>query len=191
MSKKRISKKGTSLKYSGNVRLTTSLGGHILSTKLYHNSGALPLFRFLGSCLAGNFNTAGRLRPFKIKLRVNGNTEPYEEYDKSKMEDATDFIPVSAAPSLILTESKNDCSCKVLFNFVFPYSRLQCSGANMVCLYGVDATDSEEFCASYELIRTIEVNGEPKYVWDPIEIGDNAETNKILAIEWSMTISNK
>ncbi len=182
-----------SIGYSGSVKLTTLVDNKIISVKTYKNSGALPLFSFIGNCLIGNFNSAGRARPFKIKLledtTSDANVPPNADtiYDERSI-----FIPVSTAPELIITNnSQANSSCQVKFSFVFPISHVHTSNANVIALYGLDTNELTEFSAYYRLTKPSAED--PNLLdWDPIELlPEDYEENKIFAVEWTMTISNK
>ncbi len=189
---------GVTLSYSGDVKVTVSQNGVVLSTKHYKNSGALPLFRFIGNCLAGNFNSAGRLRPFKIKLlRDNSDSpipQPGLEDVMPEYESISNFITLAAAPEIKTVGTTLNGSCQVKFSYIFPIATVRESGANTIAIYGLDASTITDFCAFYKLTKTVtnEQTGEDTEDWDPIILKEeDYEENKIFAVEWTMTIANK
>lgn len=193
-----------SIGYCGNVKLSTYIGKRLIEAKTYKNKGALPLFQFLASCLAGNFPSAYHGRPYKIKLLKVTEKDTVEGLDNIKSAkdftidyDCTEFINLAAAPEVSYTENDSGCSCKVTFNFVFPYIRLKRSGANLVAIYGPGAQENESgwgaFCAYYLLTKNI-VGDDSKMatVWDPVVLPENEDDlNKIFAVEWIMTLTNQ
>jgi hypothetical protein len=84
-----------------------------------------------------------------------------------------------------------------VFNFIFPYDKLIASGANIVAIYGPNILNHDEFCAFYLLTTDTENildNGQTEFIpeWDPIiKKDDEEETNKIFAVEWTMSLFNK
>lgn len=210
MTKKLNNANGLSIGYSGDIKLTTYIGNKYISSKTYHNRGALALYRFLANCLSGNFPAAYHLRPFKIKLLSftdAGLVDPpnfdiTEQYQKNKIIDASDYIQLAAAPEIKYVDTKDSCGCSVVFNFIFPYDRIIGTEAHIVAIYGPNISDSDEFCAYYCLTTETEVgdNGEGTeqttsetvISWDPIIKDEfDEETNKILAVEWTMNLANR
>lgn len=199
--------KNTSISYSGDITLTTYIGKTAISKKQYHNKGALALYRFLANCLSGNFPAAYQLRPFQIKLlSYTGDKNPNEfKIDQALMEGSiqsvTNFINLASAPEIKYVYSDTTCGCSVTFSFIFPYDRLSSTenGANVVAIYGPGIQDTAigDFCAYYLLTSQV-VNiaegsdTETVLTWDPIiKKADEEETNKVLAVEWTMNLNNK
>ena len=81
----------------------------------------------------------------------------------------------------------------VVFNFVFPYHKLT-DTAYIVAIYGINAEEKEDMCAYYLLTTTTlatDGSGTKETHWDPIEkTPDDEETNKVLAVEWTMKLFN-
>lgn len=211
MTKKLNNANGLSIGYSGDIKLTTYIGNKYISSKTYHNRGALALYRFLANCLSGNFPAAYHLRPFKIKLlRFTGadSVQPtdfdiIEQYHNNKIIDASDYIQLAAAPEIKYVDTKDSCGCSVVFNFIFPYDRIIGTEAHIVAIYGPNISDSDEFCAYYCLTTTEtevgdnsegteQTTSETAISWDPIIKDEfDEETNKILAVEWTMNLANR
>lgn len=213
MTKKLNNANGLSIGYSGDIKLTTYIGNKYISSKTYHNRGALALYRFLANCLSGNFPAAYHLRPFKIKLlRFTGadSVQPtdfdiIEQYHNNKIIDASDYIQLAAAPEIKYVDTKDSCGCSVVFNFIFPYDRIIGTEAHIVAIYGPNISDSDEFCAYYCLTTTTtetevgdnsegteQTTSETAISWDPIIKDEfDEETNKILAVEWTMNLANR
>lgn len=217
MTKKLNNANGLSIGYSGDIKLTTYIGNKYISSKTYHNRGALALYRFLANCLSGNFPAAYHLRPFKIKLLRFTDTENVqptdfditEQYQKDKIIDASDYIQLASAPEIRYVDTKDSCGCSVVFNFIFPYDRIIGTEAHIVAIYGPNISDSDEFCAYYCLTANVPVGPEEEVEdaienpeqttseatiiqWDPIIKDEfDEETNKILAVEWTMNLANR
>jgi len=187
-----------SLAYRGDVKLTVSQGNTILETKQYKNAGTLPLFRFLGNCLIGNFQVAAKLRPFKIKLLIDPSDSPVQgenvSTDLPAYTEASNFIFLAQAPELTTFGSEINGSCQVKFSYIFPIANVFESGANTIAIYGVDETEPTRFCAFHKLTKTeaSETGTGNTITWDPIKLTEeDYENNKIFALEWTMTITNR
>lgn len=177
----------TSLSYSGKVKITLKQGDQVLSVKEYKNSGAAALFRFIGYCLAGNFTLAGRLRPFKIKLLQDTGDAGTPPNANTHYEERSIFIDLATAPEIV----NSAVNCQVKFSFIFPIANVNGSGANTIAIYGTDVNDIENFSAYYRLLKP-KANNDNEVDWDPIIINpEDKEENKVFAVEWTMTISNK
>jgi hypothetical protein len=184
---------GTTLSYQGDVKFTIKQGQTVLETRHYKNSGALPLFRFIGECLVGNFNSAGRKRPFKIKLLIDQSAKPTPDVGQEDVMPeyvaASNFITLAAAPEIQVFGTQLNGYCQAKFSYIFPISQVFESGANTIAIYGVDEMLTTEFCAYHKLTKTAD-NDEP--IWDPIILKEeDYENNKIFTLEWTMTIANK
>lgn len=208
----------TAISYRGDVKITTIKNGRAIKTNEYRNTGTAPLFSFLGNCLAGNFPVAYNLRPFKLKLLQLKNTAGYATAPTTISpadieKDCTPFITLSAAPELrVTTNSNNKSSCSVKFSFIIPYTQIDSNTeSSIVAIYGLGVKDTNYTDYSAYHILTKEVysdetldgsgsndtlEGSATGVFkikklDPIEkAADDLETNKLLAIEWTMTLSN-
>jgi hypothetical protein len=199
MRKKTALGKSTAIGYRGDVKLSTYQGKYLLSSKTYRNEGALPLFRFLADCLAGNFPAAYKNRPYKIRLlKVMGEDPDNIVMPQALRENTSvdkhcsDFIMMTTAPEVIVSETSEGQSCKVSFSFTFPSSYVIYSGANVVALYGPGVNNSAEYSAYYKLTKQVADGDTIKNVWDPIVRDfEDDEANKIFAIEWTLTLSNQ
>jgi hypothetical protein len=211
MQKKELSK-NLSLGYSGDIKLSTYLGRKLLSTKYYKNSGALGLYRFFANCLIGNYSVASPLRPFKIKLFKYQNATNSagigilpEEFNlnialrEGSLLPASDFINIKTVPEVFYMDDGNTVGCKVKLSFVFPYNYIKETGnaVHVIGIYGLNTTKQEDLSAYYLLTKEVfNLNndgsvGESTIQWDPIvKLADEEETNKILAVEWTMTLAN-
>jgi hypothetical protein len=195
----------TNMQYSGDVKFTTYIGGKPVSCKQYHNAGALSLFRFLANCLAGNFSVASPLRPYKLKLLTfKTDTPPANPKEliqslKAYTNDivgSSSFIDINSSPEIYYTVTENTTGCQVVFNFVFPYHKLT-QDAYIVAIYGIHSEGIEDMCAYYlltsEVLKVNQSTGKTEKAldWDPIiKTPDDEETNKILAVEWTMSLFN-
>ncbi len=177
----------TKLSYSGQVKITLKQGDQVLSIKNYKNSGAAALFRFIGYCLAGNYTLASRLRPFKIKLLQAHGDAATTPNANTTYDERSIFIDLASAPEIINSAT----NCQVKLSFIFPIANVSGSGANIIALYGADVNDIENFSAYYRLTKPKQ-DSDGEIEWDPIIIRpEDKEENKVFAVEWTMTISNK
>ena len=189
--------KSLAIGYRGDVKFSTYIGKHLLSTKTYRNAGALPLFQFLANCLAGNFPAAYQNRPYKIKL-LKANAERPSDLNmptdvRGNNASCSSLLSMTSAPAIIIQDSAEMQACKVTFSFIFPQNSITESGANIIAMYGPGITDQGEYCAYYKLTReSVDASGGIETVWDPIIIDpDDDEANKIYAVEWTMTLANQ
>jgi hypothetical protein len=209
--KKQLSNNLT-LGYSGDIKLSTYLGGKLISTKQYHNAGALNLYRFFANCLVGNYSFASPLRPFKIKLfkyknaATSGGTGILpDEFNlttalsDNSLVEASDFLDVMSAPEIFYMDDGNTVGCKVKLSFTFPYNFIIGTGqaAHLVAIYGINTEKKEDLSAYYLLTKEVyDLNADgliskSTTQWDPIiKLPDEEETNRILAVEWTMTLAN-
>lgn len=182
-----------SLAYTGDVKITVYQNGRVISVKHYKNAGTLPLFRFIGNCLVGNFNSAGRLRPFKIKLLEAQENDASKAFDaETEFEEISNFITLASAPELKTFGTGSTGKCQAIFSFIFPIARINRSGANTIAIYGVDAANPKEYCAYHKLTKIVNSEGTEIVEWDPIKLlEEDYEENKVFAVEWTMTIANR
>jgi hypothetical protein len=204
--------KNNVLEYSGDIKLSTYIGRKLVSQKKYHNAGALSLYRFFAYCLTGDFNKASKFRPYKIKLfKYSGDR--VEDFDLNialntkQLTSVTEFINITAAPEILYSNdtSKNEVGCQVKLSFMFPYTKLFGNEANVIAIYGVNIADNDSLCAYYLLTKEIaevdlqgidiadDVESAKTIVtWDPIiKAADEEELNRVIAVEWTMTLKNK
>jgi hypothetical protein len=196
--------------YSGNVKVSTYINGKLATKKHFKNSGALGLYRFFANCITGNFALATPLRPYKIKLFTYNDANSItpsrfninEALAEGKLVPASDFIPITSAPEIFYFNSDTEVGCKIVLNFVFPYSKIFTGNIHMIGIYGTRTEAAEDLCAYYilkrEQIKTQTIDEmdsgseDDPFEWDPLtKASDEEETNKVLAVEWTMTLANK
>lgn len=204
--------KNNVLEYSGDIKLSTYLGRKLVSQKKYHNAGAISLYRFFAYCLLGNYTQASNFRPYKIKLfKYSG--ESAADFDlnialkKEQLTSVTEFINITAVPEVLYSNdtSKNEVGCQVTLSFMFPYTKIFGNEANVIAIYGLNAADDNALCAYYLLTKEVtevdlqgidiaeDVDTAKKVItWDPIvKAVDEEELNRVIAVEWTMTLKNK
>lgn len=131
----------TKINYSGKVTLKTTQGKKILQT---HNEGALPLFRFLSLCLAGDYTTAERARPFRIRLFYDSDYDSTGATKAAVLDEnkaVSGFISVNTAPTVF---DEN-----LVLHFIIPYSNITGSKVNLICLYGLEESEVENYSAKF------------------------------------------
>jgi hypothetical protein len=163
---------------------------------------------------------AYNLRPFKLKLLQLKNTDGFGTAPSTISADmiekaCTPFINLSSAPELrVSTDINNKSSCSVKFSFIIPYTQIESNTqSSVVGIYGLGVKDLNytDYSAYHILTKTAYANSEildgsgnnetlegdatgtllKIKKLDPIKKdADELETNKILAIEWTMTLSN-
>lgn len=197
------------MSYSGDVKLTTYIGGKPVTKQNFHNAGALSLYRFFANCLVGNFSVAASIRPFKIKLfgltkpenYLQSNLSGKDIFESKDLVEFSGFIPITTAPEIFYFENGTEIGCKVVLSFVFPYSKITNTGdIHVIGIYGSRSEDLDDVCA-YHLLQahktefdenTSTVQNTAGIVWTPItKHAEDEETNKVLAVEWTMTLANK
>lgn len=184
------------LGYKGIIKASIIQNNRILSTKVYHNSGCLSLFKFIGYCLAGEFDAAKVLRPYKIKLFCNGYTYAEADLNKRFLPSATNNLIVEASPFITTNtdavvesteETVDSATCSTTLHFRIPYAFINTaitsgnnSGVNEAIIYN----SKDEPCA-YFLFLNSEGND-----WKNILSETSAKASYTLIIDWTMKISN-
>lgn len=176
--------------YSGYVKISlVGPNNKVLLQKESHNNGKLPLFEFLGYCLAGNYYS--ELRPCRIRLFTKGEGETV---NNPVFDDKT---CVSAAvlhePGVLL--DKTDKGCQVTYHFKIPYAfiALNLSSKNSIiyklALYSNrHGSDTDIGNPSAEYLFTNEGNWvDPK---DAIDLSSMKASNYSIIVDWTMTLQD-
>lgn len=178
------------LGYEGKVTLTLKSNNRVLKSQTYKNQGTAYLFRFLGLCLAGEFNQAKNLLPNKILLLYNNNgvkatngTGSTQGAEPANAEVRSAWQSYTQIPSVV--SDSNTESVKVVYSFEVP--RHTIAGIfNQVALYSSGVASEKDFAsfsAFYYLVDDDQnFDDQDPSVWSP---------STVLLIEWELTISNK
>ncbi len=184
------------LGYKGIIKTSIIQNNRILSTKIYHNSGCLSLFKFLGYCLAGEFEAAKVLRPYKIKLFCNGYSYNEVTTNKKFLPSADNNLIVEASPFITTNtdavvesteETVDNATCSTTLHFRIPYAFINTtitsgdnSGVNEAIIYN----SKDEPCAYFLFLNAEEDD------WKNILSVTSAKASYTLIIDWTMEISN-
>lgn len=196
-----VKQQTSSIGYTGNITVSVQAGNKIISKKTYHNNGSKALFKFLATCIRGDYATADSMRPFAIKLfkvvegQTPQNIRDYLDkegwsYDRGQFIDSK-LILASNEISYNKTATINDDSTGVsaTLHFKIPYAYIFENEIYMACIYGKNSHDDINWSAYY-LLTNAEKKGETdQKKWTPLTI--NQTKNYNLLIDWTMSISNK
>lgn len=189
----------SSLAYQGTVTTKVMHFNKVISSKTYHNTGNLPLFKFICYCLAGDFGTiANNLIPMKIRLYYNSSTSPTNATDaEDTIHAMSSLISVNTTASVFTSAADNYCSTTL--HFLVPYALIRIDeehkSVNEIALFPAEATEADakitesnsRYSAKYLLTKT-DATGRT-LLWDPIDLSDFKENYNVV-VEWEMKISN-
>lgn len=177
--------------YVGTVTVTTYLGERILQKETHHNQGTLRLFKFISSCLQGNWYEAKFNRPCKLvllqpaigeKLLESEKEDPAYSTPKSKPEywspEYAACSPMLYDNAAIAETNETNLSSSVTYHFRIPFLKL-ISGAKikkLLLLPSIASDYAAEACAYFILDSDIKVPEEGK--------------NFTVIIDWTLTFKN-
>lgn len=163
----------STISYTGTIVTKILSGKQVISTKTFHNSGNLPLFKFLCYCLAGNYNeVVAGLIPGKIKLFHNIADNP-RSVDSDVIPRST-LITVNTTASIEQDLANN--SCTTTLHFLVPFALLidtddtETASINEIAIYPMETTESEAvitgedtqtYSAKFKLTKTVGPHGIP------------------------------
>jgi hypothetical protein len=155
----------------------------VLQSKTYKNSGTALLFKFLGYCLMGLYEEAGKWLPNKIMLLYNSSVG--DDIDEETVVQRSAFRGYSQTP-IIISEGETR-QVKVTYSFEVPRAAIG-GKFNQIALYGAGISAEEEngiknFSAYYYL----------KDAFGALEDYDPSTwlATTVLLVDWELTISNK
>ena len=194
----------SSIGYTGNITVSVQAGNKIISKKTYHNNGSKALFKFLVTCIRGDYATANSMRPFYIKLFevIDGSTpKQIREYlnngdgwvsDNSNPNfDSSKILLASSEVSYNKTATIGDDESSVTLHFRIPYAYIFQEKIHMACLYGKNSHGDRNWSAYYLLTdagTATETSETSIENWTALEISPTKNYN--LLIDWTMSISN-
>lgn len=180
-------------KYHGNVTLYIKKGDIIIKQFKLKNSGFAPLFQFFSYCLAGKYEAAEALRPWKIMAFYNANIQPGQEVtstepqiDYSKSCSTFIYLNKPAAPGQKTTNDQKEWVTKL--HFIIPYSYISGDKVNQICLYGFNMNNKEIPAAVYYLQELDQATN--KNVYKEITISAENKQDYSLIVEWELSVSN-
>lgn len=176
--------------YTGTVTVATYLDERLLQKETHHNAGLLNLFKFISSCLQGNWSEAKSKKPSKLVLLKTAPNEVLTKGDprqSTPSSEATNWGPnyavctptmyTNAVVSKISTIDGKPASA-VTYHFSIPFLKL-ISGANIkkLLLLPSDVSNyAQEACAYYILDNEIQI--------------PEAAGNFTIVVEWTLTFTN-
>lgn len=160
------------ISYSGSVRIEYRRKGRTYKSYSSHNTGYMPLFSFLGRCLAQDYAVGGA--PYGIRLFSMGGA-PVET--ASLTDEVTTGIVQKASTSI----AKSDDSVTVNFSFLIPSTMLvDGKTADVIALYGADNADAGSKSSPSATFR---IANSDDYI--------TADGDSNIRVVWSMTIANQ
>jgi hypothetical protein len=183
-------------KYTGTVTVSTYLGDRLIHTETHHNKGLERLFKFVSTCLQGNWYEAKFHRPCKLVLLKTAAGEQLVENEAAPTGTAALSTPLTkpeywssvyavcnpvmydTAAVAELNEDSDGPESSVTYHFRIPFLSLV-SGSKIQKLLLLPATTSNyaaEACAYYILKEPLEV---------PVAGG-----NFTIIIDWTLTFKN-
>lgn len=193
-----VKQQTSSIGYTGNITVSVQAGNKIISKKTYHNNGSKALFKFLATCIRGDYATADSMRPFSIKLfKVVEGQNPQDIRDyldgegwKKEGSFKSDKIQLASNEiSYNKTATINNDEVSATLHFRIPYAYIFENKIYMACVYGKNSHDDINWSAYY-LLTNAETKGETgQEIWTPLTISQTKNYN--LLIDWTMSISNK
>lgn len=187
---KAIQDKNDCAQYTGTVTVSAYLGERLIQQETHHNAGLQNLFKFIGSCLQGNWAEAKSKKPSKIVLLRAATGEnltigsddcsnPIENasYWSSTYAVCSPAAYTNAAVSKITSVEGKPASA-VTYHFSIPFLKLL-SGSKVQKLMLLPSNVSDyarEACAYYILKNEIEI--------------PEASGNFTLVIDWTLTFTN-
>lgn len=170
-----------SIGYEGKITVKTLYKDKVISEKVYHNVGCLPLFEYIANCLAGRVTiNQDDIMGIPTYLRIWYSPSPTPFAPGSTMTQKTyNAVPWS---DVNVTTDSETTSASTTYTFLISGANIDSSGnsGNVLAIYGlnnvsVDATPS----AWFKLEEGEELHG-----------SNNASGISYL-VTWTMTISNK
>ena len=184
MSKTIITETNQNIGYQGVVTLTVKNNQQIISKHRIHNSGRVPLFKFLANCLSANWGSAQSNFPSKIILfkadPSETSSQTFNELYWTTEYAVTPDVGIlqSTVPVVIGNEENNSCTVK--YHFRIPTSLISSTNIGKSGLYSQLATINNPLAYVF-------VDSETQ---DALE-GAEGNPNLVVLLDWELTISNK
>lgn len=185
-----IPNKNDCAQYMGTVTVSAYLGDRLIKQETHHNAGLQNLFKFVGSCLQGNWAEAKSRKPSKLLLLRAATGENLKNGDPDRsnpIDNASHWGEAYAACSPTaytnaalskITSVEGKPASAVTYHFSIPFLKLL-SGAKVQKLLLLPSSVSDyarEACAYYILDEEIEI--------------PEASGNFTLVIDWTLTFTN-
>lgn len=168
------------LNYRGTVAVKLLDGDRIIYNSKSHNNGKEPLFKFLSSCLAGDFTGAKDIRPCKIVLFKQDIGEITGTFDRNYWTEQQRVSNPVYYDSAAVQRFDEEGKCAVTYHFRVPYlSLIAGETINKVGLYP-NLISSDQFATGLCAYNFLDA---------PITI-PNGGGNFTVIIDWTITITN-
>lgn len=185
----KIEKKSiNTISYKGTVKVSVQKNNKTISSKTFHNTGNINLFKFLCKCLAGTYNDTER--PCRIAL-FSGN-----ESEKPETDSLENLFTYNFLSSLLIIQSnvtfpKNE-SNSVVFHFRLPYAFISSNTIYKMALFSNRKTSfvTTDRVSDYIYAYYLFYDGDNKK-WVPLNIDQDQVGNYSLIVDWTMTIDNQ
>lgn len=170
----------STITYQGSVKVSLKKGNKTIFSKTYHNKGGAPLFNFLCSCLAGNYQEADR--PKNIMLYTNDGTYSADNSDINSLHSHSCSTYISLN-KVGFTADKNG----VVLHFTVPCAFVNSDKIYQIGLFSFanSQRDSIKYSACWNFISDDSVP-----TWNPLDISSaNGDYN--IFVEWTMALNDK
>lgn len=192
------------LSYSGEVTLSIVNNKKIILRKTFHNAGKENLFKFLATCLAGNYAIAKTLQPVKIRLYFNDwENAPSGETSVEKaqvninkwqnIDERSNFVYYNTTGTVEKIEPEDEegfPNYQAVLHFRIPFSYIKhgqtaehSESVNQICIYADSSSEPKDFSASF---LVTDEDGEMK----ELELKKEMD-NYTLIVDWKMIIDNQ
>lgn len=175
------------LSYSGKATISLMRGKKTYRKFSTHNAGCMPLFKFIGRCLATDYDV--RLTPYGIRL-FHCDTESMASessiFTDSLKEKTTTLIP-KLSVSLSVDNKGKSVTASITFLIPFTAITKDEEGSNVIAMY--DLEHAEDKLSPSAFIRLAAKNNHDSWVEDTDKVicGDGKTNVKVV---WDMTINN-
>ena len=166
------------LMYTGLVTISQYRGSKKVELLQSHNSGANPLFNFLSDCLVGNFDTANRNMPTKIRLLVKEKDQNGNVISNRYTAATRDFIYLTTNPEKMSSSSQGELQSDVRYSFKISKDMIIEENFDGIGLYTDSAEDINNFAAYCNVTQ------------DELRVA-GLSASSVLVVDWLLTISNK
>lgn len=182
----------TALGYTGTLTVRLQHGKNTLSNKTYHNAGTKNLFKFLCSCLAGEFTNSDR--PCRIRLFGSNGCDGTPATFSNTAENWSDSLTpilLNDTPATIDATAIDGISgteyYNTRFHFRIPFSYVNQSETTKI----YKAALFSETSSNYQgMLAWFLFTTEDGSAFDPIDLVD-LSGNFSIVIEWTMTLTNR
>lgn len=175
------------LSYSGKATISLMRGKKTYRKFSTHNAGCMPLFKFIGRCLATDYDV--RLTPYGIRLfhcDVKDMGSESSIFASSSLKAKTTTLIPKSSVSLSVDNKSQSVTASITFLIPFTTIVKDDEGGNVIAMYDLEHVDSQ---SSPSAFLRLAIKKEGGWVEDEDRIikGDGKTNVKVV---WNMTINN-